>query len=173
MAKIREIWNWDVYNWDKEEMREEYFGVYGEYPKDEYTLTEFMDETNARYLEDEQGNIECHELNHPIKYYMVLATLGLWDGYHDGGKIILGLWRAIRECFEDYNHIYQEGKRLKVDAIHHDGTNCFQIKELTPRGVEYWQRYEGKMSDRELHQRLFKDSHYSHEVSMFNEMYGW
>ena len=68
MAKIREIWNWDVYNWDKEEMREEYFGVYGEYPKDEYTLTEFMDETNARYLEDEQGNIECHELNHPIKY---------------------------------------------------------------------------------------------------------
>lgn len=173
MAKIKTVWNWDVYNWDREEAREEYYGVFGEYPKDEYTLTEFMEETNAHYLEDEQGNIECHELNYPVKYYLVTGDLGLWYGTVQGGKIIRGLWRAIHECFEDYNHIYQEGKRLKVKAIHHDGTNLFQIKELTNRGVAYWQRHEEEMSDRELHQRLFKDSHYSHEVSMFNEIYGW
>lgn len=173
MAKIKEVWNHDTSSWDREEMREEYYGVYGEYPEDDNTLDEFIDHSNNLNLESEEGNVECYELNHPVKYYLVIGDLGLWYGTVQGGKIIRGLWRAIRECFEDYNHIYQKGKRLHVDAIHHDGTNRFQIKELTRRGVEYWQRHEYDMTDRELHQRLFKDSHYSHEVSMFNEIYGW
>ena len=66
-----------------------------------------------------------------------------------------------------------KGKRVKVKAIHHDGTNYFQIRELTDRGYEYWQNHQYDMSDRELHHRLFKDSHYSHEVSLFNKIYGW
>ena len=172
MAKIKEIWNYDTSSWDRKEMREEYYGVYGAYPEDDNVLEEFIEYSNNINLEDEEGNIECYELNHEPKYYLVIGDLGLWHGTVKGGKIIRGLWRAIRECFEDYNHIYQEGKRLKVDAIHHDGTNRFQIRELTPRGVSYWQRNED-LKPSHLHEILFKDSHYSHEVSMFNEIYGW
>lgn len=172
MAKIKEIWNHDTSSWDRDTTRIEYYNEYGEYPEDDSTLDEFIDHTNDIYLEDEQGNIECYELIHPVKYYLVIGDLGLWYGTVKGGKIIHGLWNAISECFEDYNHIYLEGKRLRVDAIHHDGTNRFQIRELTPRGVSYWQRNED-LKPSHLHEILFKDSHYSHEVSMFNEIYGW
>ena len=62
---------------------------------------------------------------------------------------------------------------MKVTAHHHDGTNCFQIKELTKRGEEFAERHKWDMSDRELHQKLFNDSHYSRNVRAFKEIYGW
>ena len=169
--KVNEIWNSNTYDWNEEEMKREYEESYGETPNEE-ELYKFIDDTNTMYLEDECYNVECYEKEHGTKTYVILADLGLWNGRAEGGKIIKGLWNAISKCFEDYNHIYEYKRRLCVDAIHHDGTNHFQIKELTPKGLEYVENHP-YMSDRELHQRLFKDSHYSHEVTMFKKMYGW
>lgn len=106
-------------------------------------------------------------------YFLVQADLGLWNGRFEGGKIIYGLWDAIRGCFEDYNEIYMEGRDLKVKAIHHDGTNYFRIRELTDKGVDYYDKHEYDYSDRELHERLAKDSHYTHCVRLFADYYGW
>lgn len=170
--KKKMIWSYDTYNWDKDDAKATYKEFYERDPS-EQELEDLIYEENQRYLEDEQGNIEFYEETHGVKHYVILADLGLWYGHRDGGKIVKGLWNAISACFEDYNEIYQDGKRVKVTAHHHDGTNCFEIRELTDKGIEYMERHEDDMSDRELHTRLFKDSHYSHEVSMFNEMYGW
>lgn len=169
--KINEIWNHDTSKWDREEMFREFEDVYG-YTPDEAELDTFIDEENARNLDDERYNVEHYEKEHDAKTYVILADLGLWNGRAEGGKIINGLWNAISKCFEDYNHIYEYRRRLCVDAIHHDGTNHFQIKELTPVGLDYVENHP-YMSDRELHQRLFNDSHYSHEIDMFKTMYGW
>ena len=106
-------------------------------------------------------------------YFLVQANLGLWNGRFEGGKIIDGLWEAIRACFEDYNEIYMEGKELKIKAIHHDGTNYFRIRKLTDKGVDYYNNHEYDYSDRELHKRLAKDSHYTHCVRRFADYYGW
>ena len=167
--KVKEIWGFNTYDWDREEMKQEYEEVYEETP-DEEELDRFIEDTNDMYLNDERNNVEFYEKQHGQKTYIILADLGLWYGHAEGGKIIKGLWNAISECFEDYNHIYEYRRRLYVDAIHHDGTNHFQIKELTPKGLDYVENHQ-YMSDRELHQRLFRDSHYSHEVSMFKTMY--
>ena len=169
--KVNEIWNSNTYDWNEEEMKQEYEDIYGETPNEE-ELYKFIDDTNTMYLEDECYYVKCYEKEPGSKTYVVLADLGLWNGRAEGGKIIKGLWNAISKCFEDYNHIYEYRRRLCVDAIHHDGTNHFQIKELTPKGLEYMENHP-YMSDRELHQRLFNDSHYSHEVDMFKTMYGW
>ena len=169
--KINEIWHYDTCAYDKEEMKQEYEDIYEETP-DEEELERFIEDTNDMFLDDERSNVEFYEKQHGQKTYIILADLGLWDGRAEGGKIIKGLWNAISKCFEDYNHIYEYRRRLCVDAIHHDGTNHFQIKELTPKGMDYMENHP-YMSDRELHQRLFKDSHYSHEVTMFKKMYGW
>ena len=171
VKKINEIWNHDTSGWDKEEMSREFEDVYG-YTPDEAELDAFIDEENVMHLDVERCNVEYYEKEHDVKTYVILADLGLWNGRAEGGKIIKGLWNAISKCFEDYNHIYEYRRRLCVDAIHHDGTNHFQIKELTPKGLEYVENHP-YMSDRELHQRLFNDSHYSHEVDMFKTMYGW
>lgn len=169
--KINEIWNCDTYGYDREEMKQEYEEIYGETPNEE-ELDRFIEDTNNMYLDDEYANVSFYEKKYGAKTYVILAELGLWYGYAEGGKIIKGLWNAISECFEDYNHIYEYRRRLCVDAIHHDGTNHFQIKELTPKGMEYVENHP-YMSDRELHQRLFKDSHYSNEVKLFKTIYGW
>ena len=169
--KVNEIWNSSTYNWDREEMKQEYEEIYGETPNEE-ELDRFIEDTNTVHLEDERYNVECYEKEHGTKTYVILADLGLWNGHAAGGKVIKGLWNAISKCFEDYNHIYEYRRRLCVDAIHHDGTNHFQIKELTSKGLDYVENHQ-YMSDRELHERLFKDSHYSHEVTMFKRMYGW
>ena len=169
--KINEIWNYDTCGYNREEMKQEYEEFNGETPNEE-ELERFIEDTNDMFLDDERSNVEFYEKQHGQKTYIILADLGLWDGRAEGVQIIKGLWNAISKCFEDYNHIYEYRRRLCVDAIHHDGTNHFQIKELTPKGLEYVENHP-YMSDRELHERLFKDSHYSHEVTMFKKMYGW
>ena len=169
--KVNEIWSSYTYNWDREGMKMEYEEIYEKTP-DEEELDRFIEDTNAMYLDDEYANVTFYEEEHGSKTYVILADLGLWNGRAEGGKIIKGLWNAISKCFEDYNHVYEYRRRLCVDAIHHDGTNHFQIKELTPVGMDYMENHP-YMSDRELHERLFKDSHYSHEVTMFKKMYGW
>ena len=171
--KKKIVWSYDTSNWDKNEAKEYFFEANGYKTEDEYELQEFINEMNSEYLYDEQANIEFYEKSHGEKYYIVLADLGLWNGRFDGGKVIQGLWNAISECFEDYNEIYQEDQLLRVKAIHHDGTNYFTIRELTPRGLEYYRNNDGVKSDRHVHERLFYESHYSNHVKMFNELYGW
>lgn len=166
------IWSYDTSNWDKEEMKNMYEEAYEEIPNDEI-LQKYIDDVNDDYLGDVRSEIEFYEKKNEPKQYIVLADLGLWNGRFDGGKILTGLWEAISECFEDFNEIYEEGGKLKVVAHHHDGTNYFEIKELTERGEEYAERHKWDMNDRELHQKLFNDSHRSRNVRLFKEIYGW
>lgn len=166
------IWSYNTSSWDEDEIRGMYEECYEETP-DEETLRQYINDINDCYLEDVEGEISHYEKTNGQKQYIVLADLGLWNGRFDGGKIIIGLWNTISQCFEDYNEIYEEGGKLKVVAHHHDGTNYFQIKELTERGEEYAEKHKWDMNDRELHQKLFNDSHYSRNVRAFKEIYDW
>lgn len=123
-------------------------------------------------FDDEMENIYYEEKENP-KTYLVIADLGLWNGHFDGGKIINGLASSIKACLEDYNRIYVLGKQLCVEATHHDGTNFFKIKELTPKGCEWWKNHGIWDNPREAHKRLWNDSHLTHQVSLFKELYGW
>ena len=167
------IWSYNTRNWDKQEAKDDFFEVNGYEPEDEYELNEFINEMNAEYLYDEQMNIEHYEEWHGQKHYIVLADIGRWNGRFDGGKVVKGLCNAISECLEDYNEIYYEEQLLKVTATHHDATNYFKIREITPRGMEYYRNNHGIKSDRHVHDRLFHESHYSNHVKLFNELYGW
>ena len=173
MKKQRVIWTYDTSKWDRKEAKEMFVELRGRNPEDEEDIDYFISQENDLCLDCEKENVECFERRYGTKHYVVLADLGLWNGRYDGGKVIKGLWGAIQKCFEDYNTIYQDGKRLKVTAHHHDGTNHFQIRELTPRGLEFWYKHQYDYSDRKLNETLFNDSHYSNEVKLFNEMYGW
>lgn len=167
--KNRIIWDYDLSNYDRNEMRGVYEECYDETPSDEL-LEEYIQDTNDDYLDDIRSEIEYHENNCGKKTYVIIGDLGLWYGRVEGGKIIEGLWSVLKQCFEDYNKIYEENGRLKVTAHHHDGTNFFQIKELTEKGEKYADNHKWDMSDRELHKKLFNDSHYSRNVRFFKEI---
>ena len=172
MGKTRVIWDWDTSSWNQDESKEMYEETYGRTPSDE-ELSAFVEENNSKYLSDVISEIEHYESVHGKKSQVVVAKLGLWNGTFDGGKIIVGLANVIRECFEDYNRLYVDGRRLRISASHHDGTNTFEIKELTDNGADYADRHDYDTEPRELHAKLFNSSNYSREVKLFADVYGW
>lgn len=172
MKKTKVIWDNDISSWNHDESRDAYKESYGCMPTDE-ELYEFMEKSNAYYLDDVISEIKRYERSHGVKSYVVLAKLGLWNGPADGGKIIHGLTAVIQECFEDINSLYVDGRRLRISAAHHDGTNTFEIKELTSKGVDYAARHDYDTEPRDLHAKLFSSSNYSREVKLFADVYGW
>ena len=179
--KTRYIWSsdHDIAYPNKEEVIEEYrdFLEANNMPIPD----EISDEDLYNYIDDcisedfsiLMSEIRHYERTHGEKEYVIVADLGLWNGRQAGGRIIKGLSSAIRKTFEDYNTVEMKGNRLTTTCIHHDGTNFFEIKELTPRGVTFKNNGGKKLTDRELHHKLFTDSHYSREVTMFKDIYGW
>jgi hypothetical protein len=171
--KIKTIWDSDTSSWNKEDLTEAFVDSYGRLPADDNELYAFMAECNSEYFDDVICEIQNYESQHGKQTYVVLASIGRWNGTFDGGMVIDGLQAVLQQCFEDDNHVYVESRRLKISAAHHDGTNSFEIKELTQKGEDYFHRHECDMDPRQLHAKLFSSSQYSKEVKMFSEIYGW
>lgn len=133
MSKLKEkniIWsnlNLNIEDWREDLMEEaECDGV--ENPSEEW-LYNRMCEVNDMYLEDERSNLNI-QLHSPI---IVIASLGLWDGKHNGycmipsGNIKDCLSERNAECAEWYVDKYGN---LRAMIYHHDGTNHYLYRVL-------------------------------------------
>ena len=177
-SKKNIIYSNDPYDFNEEEMRESWlesaeandWEIPEDGPSDDEIWQEWYDQ-NERNWDDIEAEVKYHNERGS---YLIIASLGLWNGRFDGGRLVEGtLSEAIRTCFEDYNRVYWQDKNLKVSAVHHDGTNYFIIKKLTDRGIEFYNNHEWEMDARTLNEKLFRDSHYSHSVDFFARIYGW
>ena len=74
--KVNEIWNSNTYDWNEEEMKQEYEEIYGETPNEE-ELDRFIEDTNDNFFDIERDNVESYENRHGSKTYVILADLGL------------------------------------------------------------------------------------------------
>jgi hypothetical protein len=96
-------------------------------PDDEDDICNWMYETNAEYLMDEQLNLD-KETDGRI---LVIADLGLWGGRKSGYKI---LGTNINKIFNiggfDYAEFYGDGKDIRAKEIHHDGTNYYLYRVI-------------------------------------------
>lgn len=104
--------------------------------------------------------------------FLVVGTLGLWNGRFAAGKIISSvseLSQAWDEC-ADFK-LYDQGGHFFIEGVHHDGRNCFEMKKLTPRGVEYADRHSWD-SDREVHEKLWNNSNYTVLPRYADAVYG-
>lgn len=172
------IYSNDPYDFNEEKMKESWYEnaevngweIPEDGPSDDQIWQEWYDQ-NERDWDDIKGEVKYYDERGS---YLIIASLGLWNGRFDGGRLVEGtLSEAIQTCFEDYNKVYWQDKNLKVEAIHHDGTNHFIIKKLTDRGIEFYNNHYYDYDDRTLHQKLFKDAHYTHSVDFFARIYGW
>lgn len=172
------IYSSDPYDFNEEEMKESWYETAEandwEIPEDGPSDDQIWEEW------DFQNEVNWENIEVEVKFcnergsYLVVGTLGLWRGPAEGGKIIDGyLTDVLKQCFEDYNCVYWQDKNLKVEATHHDGTNHFIIKKLTDRGIEFYNNHYYDYDDRTLHQKLFRDAHYTHSVDFFARIYGW
>lgn len=69
---------------------------------------------------------------------VITGTLDLWFGTPDIEPVMEpDLGTAIKHCQADCDAIQVDLTNgvVEVRALHHDGTNCFEIRPLTKRGV--------------------------------------
>lgn len=69
-----------------------------------------------------------------IKYNKIYveASLGLWYGRIKAHGSFTSLFNAVYKCCEDSNTFYFKNNNttLQLDAIHHDGGNCFKFYKV-------------------------------------------
>ena len=81
------------------------------------------------------------------------GTVGRWNGTFAGGKIG-EFWDVYYEAIKDcgYIKIEDKGGHLYLTCSHHDGTNHFEIKEITEKGLQYLRNWEFSYDNRTVSQ---------------------
>ena len=96
-------------------------------PDDEDDLYDWMVETNARYLEDEQMNLDKVVEGR----ILVIADLGLWYGRRSAYKIVgSGNIKDILGYTYEYAEFYGDGYNIRGSEVHHDGTNHYLYRVI-------------------------------------------
>jgi len=99
---------------------------------DDCLMYQYASETNQLDFEDFEIVLKDYLENHKL---IAFADLGLWNGRYARYKFIDNI-NDFYSLLEDYNKIYSENGKLYINAIHHDSTNYFELRELTDKGIE-------------------------------------
>lgn len=101
-------------------------------------------------------------VNNTLNTMLLFGSVGTWRGRFAAGTIIdryNDLVKAWKNC--DNLTVTDKGGRLYINASHHDGTNTYELRELTDKGMDYLHRHECDMNEEELHRTLYSNSNYS------------
>lgn len=106
----------------------------GEIVKDLMENDPEMDDTLAwatanSVSEDDLWNAKL-DLDSYVGDLIVIADLGLWNGRRRAVKVIPNakLSDAVNVCERDYTDWYVEDGEMKIDDVHHDGTNHYLFR---------------------------------------------
>ena len=160
---------WEDYEEDAREMLEER-GNSNLSENDIWDEINFIDEVN---WENEKENLEDFFSEGT---WILRGCVGRWDGNYQAGTIFTDFmemfYKATRDC--DYVHIYDENGHLYLRCSHHDGTNLYEIKKLTDKGIEYLENWEynwdDKRNERYVHDQIMK--RYSVLPQFMHKVYG-
>ena len=97
-------------------------------PGDDYDIYNWMEETNALYLDDDRANI-----NKPIDgNIIIIGDLGRWNGRAHGYKIARANINAIFDISDDLMEFYADGREIRATGCHHDGRNYYLFRAARP-----------------------------------------
>lgn len=147
-----------------------------------YEEDEISEETiqKERYRQDE---FDWEEESERLKDFflngnkwILFGTVGRWDGLYRAGTIFNTFedffYKATSDCM--YWKFYDENGHLYLTCSHHDGTCCYEIKEVTDKGIEYFCNWESNWNDKRseeyVHTQIIKK--YSRLPRFAEKMYG-
>lgn len=84
--------------------------------------------------------------------FILFGNVGRWNGVSSGFNVFNGedfektYFDAIKDC--DFVKIWDENGHLYIECSHHDGTNNYEIKQLTERGKAYLENWENSWNDK-------------------------
>lgn len=106
--------------------------------------------------------------------WILSGTIGRWNGNYEAGTVFTDFNRmfagAARDC--DYVNFYDKNGHLYLECSHHDGTNLYEIKKITDKGISYLENWEQNFSDRRsekyVHSKIMEKystlPHFLHKV---------
>lgn len=102
--------------------------------------------------------------------YILMGEVGTWKGPRKAGFVFSKsneLFKVWKDC--DYIKLYDVDGHFYIKCSHHDGTNYYEVKELTQKGIDYLEGL-GNPHDREIHEKIWNSNffsrlpHYAHKV---------
>lgn len=108
--------------------------------------------------------------------WIIMGHCGLWYGNRAAGTIFNDFEQMFvtmtQHC--DYWKIYDVNGHLHLECSHHDGTNHFEIKRITDKGVAYLKNWEANWSDKRSEQYVHEKimSRYSVLPRFAEKVYG-
>lgn len=115
----------------------------------------FREEIDFQYFKDKFTQLLS------AGYCLLVGTCGRWNGPAKGGKFIEtynDFASAISHL--DYLKIEDNNGHLYIYGYHHDGSDHYEIKQLTAKGYEY-ARNNYFAHSRKLHETIMNNSFYS------------
>ena len=120
-------------------------------------LMQWRDEEMESDWEYEKENLIEYFGSETVGFF---GDVGLWHGTYKAGQIgdFYDLFcKAITDCW--YWKFYDVDGHLYLTCSHHDGTNHFEIKQLTKKGREYlnnWLYGDDGRTEMHVHTQIFK-----------------
>lgn len=143
--------NYDLYD-RFEETKAWLIEEYGEEPEDEVVYDHIYSEDNLDW-EDVWAELLKAFSNGT---YIVFGSIGRWDGRRTGWEVFDNFekefYSLVKDC--DYIKIYEENNHFHIDCSHHDGSNSYEIKKLTDRGIQYYENWDYSWNDTRSHQEV-------------------
>ena len=109
---------------------------------DSWDFNIFDEEDNFMCFDDDLFNYYYDEITDILfnntNGIVLTGTLGLWTGRHATSKWVRDEY-DFKNLVSNYDdiRIYQEGIKLYLDLLHHDGTNSFEIRKVVDKLPEY------------------------------------
>lgn len=181
--KTREEKKWGIYNSDFSLVDEDEARAWlVECGNEDPSQDEVYDQME-HWVECDWENVSSHLKNcFSSGKFLLVGEAGRWNGTFACGKVLDGFDEVEKAwCCNDYMdvEIYDVCKgghyEFHVKGHHQDGTDHWIIKELTNRGVEYFEKWESNWDDKrteeEIHQILWNNSHYTKNVEFTKRYY--
>ncbi|MCD8084437.1 MAG: hypothetical protein LUE86_13255 [Clostridiales bacterium] len=172
-AKERIIYDnyniWDLYHEDAEDYLCRVSENFSE--NDVWEEVVAMDQDN---WETEKERLEIF-FQEKSEKWVLTGVVELWHGKYRSAFFFESfdemMKKAGKDC--DYFRFYDENGHLYLTCSHHEGTNCYEIKAVTPEGVRYFENWEygnDKRTERQVYRQILK--RYSRLPNFAHEVYG-
>ena len=173
------IYNSDIFSVDEEEARESLIQCGNENPSQE----EVWDDIRENLSFEWDDCVEPYlKKRFATGKFLLVGSAGRWNGTFAAGKVLDGFdeveqaW-AHRDYMDIEMYDLCKGGHYEFHVLgkHHDGTDHWVIKELTDKGIQYYENwnynYGDKRTEEEVHQILWNNSHYTKNIEFTKRYY--
>lgn len=173
IGKVRTIYNnYDIFEKYETVAREE-FAEDGNTDPSDADIAERVYQLDED--EWEEAKLDLENFFGDGSTWLLTGTVELWTGKYEGGFLFKTWQEMITKAGKDceYFHYYDVNGHFYLCCSHHDGTNLFEIRKVTEKGMDYYERWESapytdKRSERDIHKALIERytvlPNYAHEV---------